>query len=104
VFIDLLQQITADPNDWPAEDFIGFIQTMISENPSAQGKLIVRRERDIRKGTGTLLSPNDRALGDSFSHIPVLTMYKVTGNKGWNNQKIWIPNIKLPGNATYYCI
>ena len=64
----------------------------------------MRRNRDIKKGTGTLLSPNDRTLGDRFSDIVVLTMYKVTGKKGWNNQQLWIPNIKLPGKDTLYYI
>lgn len=104
IIVDILEQIQADPEDWATEDFIGFIQTMISEDPGAQGKLIVRRERDIKKGTGTLLSPNDRALGDTIADVPVLTMYKVTGTKGWDGEKIWIPNIKLPGSDTYYCI
>lgn len=36
------------------------------------------------KGTGTLLSPNDRALGQSFGNNVVLSMYKMTGQKGWN--------------------
>lgn len=49
-----------------------------------------------------MLSPNDRKLGDQFSDAVVLTVYKVTGNKGWNGQQIWIPNIKLPGTAVYY--
>ena len=104
VIVDILEQIETDHEDWATEDFIGFIQTMISEEPSAQGKLIVRRERDISKGTGTLLSPNDRASGDAFTDVPVLTMYKVTGSKGWDGKKIWIPNIKLPGTDVYYCI
>ena len=64
--------------------------------------LIVRRNRDIAKGTGTMLSPNDRALGDTYKDTVVLTMYKVTGNKGWEGQQIWMPNIKLPGDVTYY--
>jgi len=104
VIIDILEQIDTDPEDWATEDFIGFVQTMLSEEPGAQGKLIIRRERDIKKGTGTLLSPNDRALGDTFADITVLTMYKVTGTKGWGEKKIWIPNIKLPGTDVYYCI
>ena len=29
-------------------------------------------------------------------------VYKMTGNKGWDGQKIWVPNIKLPDNAIYY--
>lgn len=104
VIIDVLEQIQAEPEDWATEDFIGFIQTMLAENPGAQGRLIVRRERDIGKGTGTLLSPNDRALGEIITDVPVLTMYKVTGAKGWVGRKLWIPNIKLPGRDTYYCI
>jgi hypothetical protein len=51
----------------------------------------------------TILS-NDRALGKSITGFPVLTMYKVTGNKGWDGRKIWIPNIKLPETDVYYCI
>ena len=69
-----------------------------------QGKLIVRRNRDIGKGTGTLLSPADRRLGEEYPNELVLTMYKITGNKekGWNGNEIWIPNIKLPGDSVYY--
>ena len=73
-----------------------------ADNPLAQAKLTVRRNRDICTGTGTLLSPNDRNLGDSIKDEVVLTVYKVTGNKGWDGQQLWIPNIKLPGDVTYY--
>ena len=104
LFNSILDQILSESEDWKAEDFIGILETILAEDPSAQGKLIVRRERDIAKGTGTLLSPNDRALSDSITDSPVLILYKVTGNKGWNGRQIWIPNIKLPGNDVYYCI
>ena len=98
----IIQQTGSEENDWNESVFEGFINTFIAENSLSQGALIVRRNRDIGKGTGTLLSPNDRAIGDSIKDRVVLTMYKVTGSKGWNNQKIWIPNIKLPGNVVYY--
>lgn len=98
----IIQQTGSEENDWNESVFEGFINTFIAENSLSQGSLIVRRNRDIGKGTGTLLSPNDRAIGDSIKDRVVLTMYKVTGSKGWNNQKIWIPNIKLPGNIVYY--
>ena len=62
----------------------------------------MRRNRDIARGTGTLLSENDRKLGEQFPDSAVLTMYKVTGNKGWDGHKLWIPNIKLPGTDIYY--
>lgn len=98
----IIQQTGSEENDWNESVFEGLINTFIAENSLSQGALIVRRNRDIEKGTGTLLSPNDRARGDSIKDRVVLTMYKVTGSKGWNNQKLWIPNIKLPGNVVYY--
>jgi hypothetical protein len=103
-FVNILDQIISESDDWKPENFISIIQTMLAEKPGMQGRLIVRRERDIGKGTGTLLSPNDRAIGKAITDLPVLTMYKVTGSKGWDDRKIWIPNIKLPGKDVYYCI
>ena len=43
-------------------------------------------------------------LGGSFPRKIVLTMYQVTGNKGWGGKKLWVPNIKLPEGAIYYDI
>lgn len=100
--VSLLEQIDNDTNDWSAEAFIGFINSIIAEKPLTQAQLIVRRDRNISEGTGTLLSETDRRLGDQFADITVLTMYKVTGKKGWNGQRIWIPNIKLPNDMIYY--
>lgn len=102
--VNLLEQIDSASDDWSASAFIGFLNSIIAENPLSQAKLIVRRDRDIAEGTGTLLSENDRKLGDSFTDITVLTMYKVTGRKGWNGQQIWIPNIKLPSDKVYYSV
>ena len=66
--------------------------------------LTVRIMHNIGKGTGTLLSPTDRKLGDEYPDALVLTMYKITGNrdKGWDGSQIWIPNIKFPGDCAYY--
>ena len=67
IIIKILKQIGSEESDWDRDAFIGFIQAFLSEKPIKQGKLIVRRDRDIAKGTGTLLSPNDRKLAFSFS-------------------------------------
>ncbi len=91
--IKLLENVDSDGDDWNVKSFIGFVKAIIAENPLSQGKLIVRRNRDIAKGTGTLLSPNDRKLGESIDDEVVLTMYKVTGNKGWNGEQLWICNV-----------
>ena len=88
--------------DFKIASFISIIGTMLAEHPTAQGVLIVRRNRNVAQGTGALLSPNDWALGGAFPSRVVLTMYKVTGQKGWGGQPLWVPNIKLPDNVVYY--
>lgn len=101
----IMRQLDSEiTEDWNVKAFIGFVNTLLATDSTAQGKLIVRRNRDIGKGTGTLLSPADRILGDNYPDDLVLTMYKITGNKdkGWDGTQIWIPNIKLPGDCAYY--
>ena len=89
-------------DDFDIKSFVSILNTILAEKPSAQGVLIVRRGRDVAKGTGALLYPNDWSLGGSFTNQVVLTMYKVTGRKGWNGRELWIPNIKLPHDIVYY--
>ena len=91
-------------DDFKIPSFISVIDTMLAEHPASQGILIVRRNRNVAQGTGALLSPNDWSLGASFPSKVVLTMYKVTGQKGWGGKQLWVPNIKLPDNIVYYDI
>ena len=88
--------------DFKLESFQSILSAMVSEKPAAQGILIVRRGRDVAQGTGALLSPNDWKLGASFPEHAVLTMYQVTGTKGWGGRPLWIPNIRLPEGLAYY--
>ncbi len=78
------------------------LDTILAEKPAAQGILIVRRGRNVAQGTGALLSPNDWQLSGSFPNRTVLTMYQVTGKKGWKSKQLWVPNIKLPEGVMYY--
>ncbi|MBX3486659.1 MAG: hypothetical protein KF798_01995 [Candidatus Paracaedibacteraceae bacterium] len=87
-------------NDWPNEAYIKCIES-IQDKDQKDAILILRRGRDIGKGTGTLLSPNDRRLGDEFPNKTVLTIYKITGEK-WGKEPFWIPNIKLPKDKFFY--
>ncbi len=103
--VKIIEQLDSETvGDWNAKAFVGFVNTLLASDPAAQGKLIVRRNRDIGKGTGTLLSPTDRNLGDDHPDELVFTVYKITGNteKGWDGTQIWIPNIKFPGDCAYY--
>ena len=88
--------------DFKISSFVSVLDTMLAEHPASQGILIVRRNRNVAQGTGALLSPNDWSLGASFPSKVVLTMYKVTGQKGWGGKQLWVPNIKLPDNVLYY--
>ncbi len=105
VEVDTLKRIIAlceaqFKNDWPNSTYIKCIES-IQNKHQKDAILIVRRNRDIGKATGTLLSPNDRKLGDQFPDRTVLTMYRLTGKK-WNTAPFWIPNIKLPANKFFY--
>lgn len=105
LIVKIMEQLDSEvADDWNVKAFIGFINTLLVTDSAAQGKLIVRRNRDIGKGTGTLLASTDRNLGDTYPDDLVLTLYKITGNKnkGWDGTQIWIPNIKLPGDCAYY--
>lgn len=91
----------------PSEDFNisafeNVIRAKLAENPSEQSILIVRRGREVTQGTGSLLSPNDRTLGEQFNDKIVLTMYQIQGNHGWKQNPIWVPNIKLPDFINYF--
>lgn len=98
---EILSHIQTGP-DFKISSFRAVINSMLAEKSTAQGILIVRRNRDITQGTGALLSPNDWNLGEGFGDKIVLTMYQVTGTKGWSAPNLWVPNIKLPDNIVYY--
>lgn len=98
---EILSHIIPSP-DFKLESFQSVIDTILAEQPTGQGILLVRRGRNVTQGTGALLSPNDWQLGGSFTDKVVLTMYQVTGSKGWGGKQLWIPNIKLPNDTMYY--
>ena len=98
---EVLTHIIPSP-DFKLDAFQSVLDTILAEQPAGQGILIVRRNRNVAQGTGALLSPNDWQLGNSFTDKTVLTMYQVTGTKGWGGKQLWVPNIKLPDNTMYY--
>ena len=78
LILRLLQLARSESSeDFDATKFIACIHALKSKRPQIKCKLIVRIDRDITKNTGTLLSPNDRKLSDSFKNEIVLTMYRI---------------------------
>ncbi|TAK04217.1 restriction endonuclease [Patescibacteria group bacterium] len=88
---------------WNQHSFPDCIETLRKNNVKYDCRLIVRTERSISKGTGTLLSPTDREIGAQHEDRLVLTMYRLKGeaSKGWQDKPLWVPNIKFP-NGTYF--
>ena len=105
VIIKILEHCGSnDAEDFDNDKFISCINALYQKRPTIKYKLIVRTNRDIAYGTGTLLSPKDRELGDRLGKDVVLTLYRVKGDKkkGWSGIPLWIPNIKLPEGYCYY--
>ena len=103
--ISLLNLVKSETvEDFNVQKYIACVEGLKKRKPLIKCKLIVRVNRDIARNTGTLLSPNDRTLGDSFKDDIVLTMYRINGTKekGWSGVPLWIPNIKFPDNFYFY--
>ena len=103
--VKLLELVgSSDEQDFSSSKYIACVHALCVKRPSVKLRLIIRKDRDISKGTGTLLSENDRKLGSSFDDEIVLTLYRVKGeiSKGWKGKPLWIPNIKFPKNFCFY--
>lgn len=107
LIIQILNLVKSETiEDFNSSKFISCLRGLKAKRPQVKCKLIVRNGRDIAKGTGTMLSPNDRTLGESFKSEVVLTMYRILGqrNKGWDGKPLWMPNIKFPSDCCFYDI
>lgn len=105
--IQLIGQISlTSEEDWSSSSFISCLEAWKATNTPGctLGKLIIRRDRNISKGTGTLLSPDDRRLSKAETTKPVLTMYRLNGRveQKWDGQPLWVPNIKMPDGRFFY--
>jgi len=104
LIVNLLENFDdIDSSDWNKK-YIYCIKALREKRPLQQFALIVRRDRDISKDTGTLLSERDREIGDNLKSYVTLTMYRVKGDipKGWKGHPFWIPNIKFPDGINFY--
>jgi hypothetical protein len=100
----ILRLISVEKSDlWNQHSFADCVETL-KKSAKYQCRLVVRTERSISKGTGTLLSPTDRELGGHFDDRLILTMYRLKGevSKGWEDRPLWVPNIKFPEGTYFY--
>lgn len=103
--ISILESLgTYNKWDWDVSKFISCINAIKSKRPSLKYYLLVKSNRKITKSTGTMLSPNDRKIGDTKSNDLILTIYQVTGDieSNWDGNPFWLPNIKFPKNMIFW--
>jgi len=102
---EILKLTEVEPADtWTQHSFQKCVETLQKRDKENLCRLIVRVDRNVGKGTRTLLSPDDRKLGDEFADRLVLTMYRVRGDveKGWEGKSLWVPNIKFSEGTCFY--
>jgi len=104
--ISILKNLKSDQTvRWSIPAFINALDATKARRDAPDiVKLIVRRDRNISKGTGTLLSPDDRSLGNDIKNDPVITLYRLNGqtDRSWRGNPFWIPNIKMPEGKVYH--
>jgi hypothetical protein len=104
--ISLISNLKSDPvSNWSIPAFSNALTAIKAHKDMPNlAKLIVRRDRNIGKNTGTLLDPTDRKLGKDVDNLTVITLYRIKGDesKGWDGTPFWIPNIKLPGEKLFH--
>ncbi|MEI7741477.1 MAG: Z1 domain-containing protein [bacterium] len=102
--LGLVEVEKSDP--WVSHDFPGCLQALKLKQVDVKNecRVIVRTDRSIKRGTGTLLSPDDRGLGKQYADKIVLTMYRIRGEeeKGWTGKPFWVPNIKFADGTCFY--
>jgi hypothetical protein len=88
-----------DVKSWNAEAFESSVKTWRNHRDGGSvARLFLRTDRNVSRGTGTLLSPNDRQEIGLIRSEPVLVLYRLNGkveNK-WSGLPFWVPNIKMP--------
>jgi hypothetical protein len=103
--LDLLKRFQSESTgEWSTSAYIDAIR-MWSEHRDSTGvcKLMIRFDRDVAFGTGSLLSPNDRQLTNLNMKEPTIVLYKLTGTieKGWDGRPFWIPNVRMPDDYVF---
>ena len=95
---------TSESISWPVQSFIEAVDALLSDRPQVGCRVLVRRNRNITRDTGTLLSPDDRALGVKFEDEILLTLYRLNGKleHGWDGSPFWVPNLKLPAGVVFH--
>jgi hypothetical protein len=105
LIVDILSHIESENkvSDWNSLEYINALNIVAEKENLKNAKILVKTERGITKGKGTMLSEKDRIDIDKYNSEIALVMYRMTDdrNLGWDGP-IWMPNIKLPEGFVFY--
>lgn len=93
-------KLASDAADWPKMQLIKAMENMADKVGFV---LLIGRGRDTGR-TGTMLTEQDRKLGETLGKDFVLTAYEVRGNadKGWQGSPFWMVNVRIPSGFVYH--
>jgi hypothetical protein len=95
---------SSNTGEWSTSTFLTALKMYMDHRGAKKsGLILIRRNRDVAFGTGTLLSANDRNRTLLTRDKPVLVLYRLNGSldKGWDGRSFWVPNIKLPDGFVF---
>ena len=75
LILDKLGNYVSD--DWDKEKFIAGIEALKTQYPAFKIYVLVKTERNLSRATGTMLSEDDRKLGEKYPDDLFLTLYQV---------------------------
>lgn len=95
-----LIRAASETADWPSGQLIKAIENM---SDRVGFVALVGRGRDIGR-TGTMLTEQDRKLGESLGKDFVITAYELKGgkDKNWNGDPFWMINVRIPSGYVYH--
>lgn len=84
-------------------DQFRFAITLLIDSNHEEAVVYIRKDRNIGKGTGTILSPDDRLLSQKNTKVTSIFLYRINGEKakGWSGEPLWVPNIKFPDEYVF---
>ena len=104
MFISVLEKVEKNNVDWNGMKYANCAKALLQRRPSQKFVIAVRRNREISKGTRTLLSETDNKLSKRLEEDAVLILYRLSGktSNGWKGNPVWVPNIKFPDRMNFY--
>lgn len=99
--INLTKSEKTEGGSWDDEAIRACLRTM-KKMYNNMGYIAVRTDRDITRGSRSMLSPDDNKLFNGSG--PTLIMYRYNGKieNNWDNKPLWVPNLRFPDGRTYF--